>query len=171
MAYVLIAYYSASQQVEKMAGHVSRGLFAGGVNYTVKKIRPIRAGEDNESYVTPEDLASCSALILGSPTRFGQPATAVSHLWDQTASLWMKKSLVGKPAAVFTSSSSQISGQSTLLNLAVPLLHHGMLVMGMVGDDQSPYGAYSSEDDEKSGAERAFDLGKKVAEIVKKINK
>jgi NAD(P)H dehydrogenase (quinone) len=171
VTYVLIAYYSASQQVEKMAGHVSRGLYASGVNYTIKKIKPLRECNEDSSYVTLEDLASCNGLILGSPTRFGQPATAVSHMWDQTAGLWIQKALVGKPAAVFTSSSNQISGQSTLLNLAVPLLHHGMMVMGMVGDDQSPYGAYSSEDDEQAGVERAFALGQKMAEIVQKINK
>ncbi|MDC3181041.1 NAD(P)H-dependent oxidoreductase [Gammaproteobacteria bacterium] len=171
MSYVLIAYYSASQQVEKMAGHVARGLHANRVNYLLKPIKPLRQVESEVSYVSIDDLKDCSGLILGSPTRFGQPAAAVSHLWDQTAGIWMQQSLMGKPAAVFTSSSTEVAGQSTLLSLAIPLLHHGMMVMGMVGDDQSPYGAYSSEGQVNNGADRAFELGQKMAEITNKLNK
>ncbi len=79
-----------------------------------------------------EDLTECSALALGSPTRFGNMAAPLKYFIDSTSSLWLSGALVGKPAAVFTSTSSLHGGQeTTLLSMMLPLLHHGMLVMGL----------------------------------------
>ena len=83
-------------------------------------------------YVELRDLEECIALALGSPTRFGNMAGAMKYFWDGTSSLWMKHALVGKPAALFTSTSSMHGGQeSTLLSMMLPLLHHGMLITGL----------------------------------------
>jgi NAD(P)H dehydrogenase (quinone) len=83
-------------------------------------------------YVELRDLTECIGLALGSPTRYGNMAAAMKYFWDGTGSLWMQHALVGKPAAVFTSSSSMHGGQeSTLLTMMMPLLHHGMIIVGI----------------------------------------
>jgi NAD(P)H dehydrogenase (quinone) len=88
--------------------------------------------EDGAPYCTGSDLQECIGLALGSPTRFGNMAAPMKYFWDTTASQWMKGALVGKPAAVFTSSGSIHGGQeSTLLSMMLPLLHHGMLIVGL----------------------------------------
>jgi len=91
---------------------------------------PVPASGD--IYCTPEDLKNCHALALGSPTRFGNMAAAMKYFWDGTANTWINGDLIGKPAGVFTSSSSLHGGQeSTLLSMMLPLLHHGMLLCGI----------------------------------------
>ena len=102
-------------------------------------------------FATLEDLSACDALILGSPTRFGNMAAALKYFLDSTSSLWLSGALAGKPAAVFTSSQSQHGGQeSTLLSMLLPLMHHGMLLMGLpftesalstTREGGTPYGA------------------------------
>jgi len=83
-------------------------------------------------YATAEDLRECAGLALGSPTRFGNMAAPLKHFLDGTSALWVSGSLVGKPAAVFTSTSTQHGGQeTTLLSMILPLLHHGMLILGV----------------------------------------
>jgi len=136
-------------------------------------------------YATPQDLADCAGLVMGSPTRFGSMDAALNHYLDGTVNEWFSAAAVGKPAAVFTSTSSLHGGQeSTLLTMAVPLLHHGMILVGLPYTEEAltttttggtPYGAsnvtFNSKnaalsDDEKTLA-RA--LGKRVAEIAKKL--
>jgi len=105
---------------------------------TVPAVSPIcEATEDDiptvgPPYVTLEDLKECSGLALGSPTRFGNMAASLKYFLDSTSSLWLSGSLVGKPAAVFTAASSLHGGhESTLLSMMLPLLHHGMLILGV----------------------------------------
>ncbi|HET9122865.1 MAG TPA: NAD(P)H:quinone oxidoreductase, partial [Acidiferrobacteraceae bacterium] len=102
-------------------------------------------------YVSLEDLRRCAGLALGSPTRFGNMAAPLKHFLDETGALWAAGTLVDKPAAVFTSTGTQHGGQeSTLLSMALPLLHHGMVVLGIpftesalttTGSGGTPYGA------------------------------
>ena len=88
--------------------------------------------ESGPPYALPQDLADCAGLVMGSPTRFGNMAAPLKYFLDGTSSLWMKTALVNKPAGVFTSTSSLHGGQeSTLLSMMLPLLHHGMLLMGL----------------------------------------
>lgn len=173
MSYVLIAYYSATGEVDKMAKHVARGVAAAGSEFKMRAIEPIgRAlSSDQPVVVTQKDLADCQGFILGSPTRFGVMASPVNRFFDQTAALWTAGSMIGKPAAVFSSSSTADGGQATLLNLVTPLLHHGMMVMGLPYQGaQSPYGAHASEaHSDEEMIQRAFDLGYRIAEVAKKI--
>jgi len=107
--------------------------------------------ESGDPYAELDDLSGCSALALGSPTRFGNMAAAVKYFLDSTSPLWLSGALSGKPATVFTSSSSQHGGQeSTLLSMMTPLLHHGMIIMGIPYTERAlnetntggtPYGA------------------------------
>ena len=137
-------------------------------------------------YAEPSDLAECAGVLMGSPTRFGNMDAALKHYLDNTVGEWFAGAAVGKPAGVFTSSSSLHGGQeTTLLSMSVPLLHHGMLLVGLPYTEEAlskttgggtPYGAshvtfnrkdVKLTDDEKTLA-RA--LGKRVAEIAKKLS-
>lgn len=107
--------------------------------------------ESGPPYVELSDLAQCDGLVLGSPTRFGNMASAMKYFWDGTATEWLAGALAGKPACVFTSTGSLHGGQeSTLLSMMLPLLHHGMLILGLpytepdlmtTGSGGTPYGA------------------------------
>jgi len=102
-------------------------------------------------YASPDDLKECDGLVLGSPTRFGNMAAPLKYFIDKTSDVWLSGSLIGKPAAVFTSTGSLHGGQeSTLLSMMLPLLHHGMMIMGLpysesalmtTIDGGTPYGA------------------------------
>jgi NAD(P)H dehydrogenase (quinone) len=142
MAEVLILYYSRHGATAEMARLIARGVEeVSGVTArlrTVPEVSPVcEAMEDSipaqgAPYVSTTDLAECDGLILGSPTRFGNMAAPMKHFLDTTSSLWMGGKLIGKPACVFTSTSSLHGGQeSTLLSMMLPLLHHGMLLMGI----------------------------------------
>ncbi len=141
--------------------------------------------EDGAPYVSADDLAECGGLILGSPTRFGNMAAPLKYFLDSTASEWASGTLIGKPAAVFTSTATMHGGQeSTLLTMLVPLLHHGMVIVGIpfsepalttTSSGGSPYGAThvtgpeqerELSDDEKQLA-RA--LGQRVARIALRL--
>jgi NAD(P)H dehydrogenase (quinone) len=135
-------------------------------------------------YVELDELAACDGLILGSPTRFGNMAAALKHFLDTTSSLWLSGALAGKPAGVFTTSSSLHGGQeSTLLSMALPLIHHGMIYVGVpytetslfaTSTGGSPYGATritadwsdGFSDDEKTIAQA---LGRRVAAIARQL--
>ena len=136
MSRILILYYSRTGNVRTMAKHIARGVErikgAEAVLRTVPPVAPITetaappVPDDGAVYVTEDDLKHCNGLILGSPTRFGNMAAPLKHFLDNTGSLWMSGALIDKPAAVFTSTSSLHGGQeSTLLSMALPLLHHG----------------------------------------------
>ena len=142
MSYVLILYYSRYGATAEMANYIARGV--GEVANIEARIRTVpavspvtEAVEDTipaqgPPYVTLDDLQHCSGLILGSPTRFGNMAAPLKYFLDSTSALWLSGALVGRPAGVFTSTASLHGGQeATLLNMMLPLIHHGMLVMGI----------------------------------------
>lgn len=145
MSYILIPYYSATGSTELLAMYIAQGVELAGMEARVRKIKPVDREADG-LFVTKDDLANCSGLILGSPTRFGQMATAVRAFWDETADIWFSGQLVDKPGAVFTSTSSMHGGQeSTLLGMMMPMIHHGMMVVGV------PYTVSALERTERGG--------------------
>lgn len=139
---ILVLYYSRGGATARMARHVARGVesVAGGrarlrtvppVSATCEAVAP-EIPEEGPPYADMEDLQACHGLALGSPTRFGNMAAPMKHLLDRTGDLWFSGALTGKPAAVFTSTATQHGGQeSTLLSMLLPLLHHGMLILGL----------------------------------------
>ncbi|MEO6696509.1 MAG: NAD(P)H:quinone oxidoreductase [Gammaproteobacteria bacterium] len=142
MADILIVYYSRYGGVAQMAQHIARGVEeVAGMQARVRTVPEVsttcEATQDNippsgPPYATLDDLRECAGLALGSPTRFGNMAAALKYFLDGTSSLWLSGALIGKPAAVFTSTASMHGGQeTTLLSMMLPLLHHGMLLMGV----------------------------------------
>ncbi len=142
LPHILILYYSRSGGTSNLARYIARGVQGHGHFEPRLRTVPGVATEVEETkpplpdkgavYCTKEDLATCSALALGSPTRFGNIAAPLKHFLDNTADLWLSHTLVGKPASVFCSTGSMHGGQeSTLLSMMVPLLHHGMLIVGL----------------------------------------
>ena len=144
--YVLILYYSRHGSTEVMARQIARGVAqVSGIEARLRSVPPVSAETDRPQlpevpetgpvFCDDEDLRNCAALALGSPTRFGNMAAPLKYFIDGTSSLWMGGALVDKPAGVFTSTASLHGGQeSTLLSMALPLIHHGMLFVGL------PYG-------------------------------
>lgn len=138
---ILVLYYSTHGATAAMARLISRGVAEGGgeaLLRTVPKVAPnttVAAAEipsDGPIYASQADLETCDGLIIGSPTRFGNMAAPLKYFLDGTASQWLSGTLAGKPAAVFTSSSSLHGGQeTTLLSMALPLLHHGCVLVGL----------------------------------------
>ena len=139
---ILILYYSAGGHVAQMARMVARGVeeieHAQARIRTVPRVSPTieqtaaAIPESGPPYAQASDLEDCAALILGSPTRFGQVAAPLRYFLDGTSDAWLSGVLTGKPAAAFTASASPHGGQeSTLLGMLLPLLHHGMLLMGL----------------------------------------
>ena len=192
---ILVLYYSQSGHVQSMAEQIARGIESiEGCTSRVRTVPAIstvcEATEDaipqqGHLYVTQDDLKDCSGLVLGSPTRFGNMAAPLKHFLDHTSDLWLSGSLIGKPAAVFTSTGSLHGGQeSTLLSMMLPLFHHGMIVMGLPYDNDTlmnttdggtPYGAShlagskndrAVSDDE---AELCRALGQRIAKTAKAL--
>ncbi|MGI9286265.1 MAG: NAD(P)H:quinone oxidoreductase [Pseudomonadales bacterium] len=140
--YVLVLYYSRYGATHTMAEHIVRGVeLVPGVEARLRTVPQVsnvcEATEEDipgsgALYCEMEDLRDCSGLVLGSPTRFGNMAAPLKYFIDGTSSLWLSGALINKPAAVFTSSASLHGGQeSTLLSMMLPLLHHGMLLLGL----------------------------------------
>lgn len=140
--YVLVLYYSRHGATAKMADQVARGIEkVTGIEARIRTVPPVSPTTlatdppippEGAVYCSQADLANCAGLVLGSPTRFGNMAAPLKHFLDSTGTLWVSGSLIGKPAAVFTSSSSLHGGQeSTLLSMMLPLLHHGMVLCGI----------------------------------------
>ena len=139
---ILVLYYSRYGATEKMAQRIAHGIEeVSGCLARLRTVPPVStvcaATQDSipaegAPYATLDDLSECAGLALGSPTRFGNMAAPLKYFIDSTSSLWLAGSLAGKPAAVFTSTSSLHGGQeSTLLSMMLPLLHHGMLIVGL----------------------------------------
>jgi NAD(P)H dehydrogenase (quinone) len=142
MIEILVLYYSRYGATAEMARRIARGVEE--VPGCQARLRTVPAVStvceavaddipaEGPPYVSLEDLRDCAALALGSPTRFGNMAAPLKYFIDTTSSLWLSGALAGKPAAVFTSTSSLHGGQeSTLLSMMLPLLHHGMLLLGL----------------------------------------
>lgn len=196
MADILVLYYSRNGATEALAREVCHGVDA--VDGMAARLRTVpevsavsEAIQDNvpESgppYATPADLAECAGLVMGSPTNFGNMSASLKHFLDGTVAEWFKGAAVGKPAGVFASTSSLHGGQeSTLLTMAVPLLHHGMLLVGLPYTEDAltatttggtPYGAthvtWNRKPDALSEEEKllARALGKRVAGIALRLS-
>ena len=198
MTEILVLYYSRHGSVAKMARHIARGVDAvPGAAARLRTVPPVTAETetaplpdipaDGPPYATHADLQECAGLILGSPTRFGNMAAPLKYFLDGTSALWMSGTLARKPAGVFTSTATMHGGQeSTLLSMMLPLLHHGMLLVGLpylhaeLSATQSggtPYGAShvsgmapvpkSLSHDEEVLCEA---LGRRVAEIALRLS-
>lgn len=142
MQEILVLYYSRYGATAEMAQLIAQGIESvPGCEARIRTVPPVSTvceqtedtiPKDGPVYASVDDLKECAGLALGSPTRFGNMAAPLKYFLDSTSSLWLAGSLVGKPAAVFTSSSSMHGGQeTTLLSMMLPLLHHGMLIMGL----------------------------------------
>lgn len=193
--YILILYYSTHGNTHQMATRIASGVEqVVGIEArvrTVPKVSPnCEASEqpvpqEGDIYCSEEDLNGCSGLILGSPTRFGNMAAPLKYFLDGTASTWISGKLIGKPAAVFTSTGSLHGGQeTTLLSMMLPLLHHGMLIVGIPYSEPelqrtqqggTPYGAShlagpdSSQSLSNSENALCIALGKRVANTALKL--
>lgn len=194
MSYILVLYYSRSGSVKELAQYIARGIESTGMDVRIRTVPPVATTtvaidpaipETGAMYVTLDDLSGCSALALGSPTRFGNMAAPLKHFIDSTSTIWFNGALVGKPACVFCSTASMHGGQeTTLLSMMLPLLHHGMLITGIPYTEAqltstisggTPYGASHVSgpkhdnpitEDEK---QLAMQLGKRLAGITKKL--
>ncbi|MBK1647140.1 NAD(P)H:quinone oxidoreductase [Rhabdochromatium marinum] len=141
MNYILILYYSRHGATAEMAHMIARGVEEAGLEARLRTVPAVstvcEAVEDSipatgAPYATQEDLRDCAGLALGSPTRFGNMAAPMKYFLDGTSALWLKGALAGKPAGVFTSTSSLHGGQeTTLTSMMLPLLHHGMMILGL----------------------------------------
>lgn len=195
MAEILILYYSRTGGTAELAHQVARGVEeVAGVTARLRTVPPIstvcEAVEDEipaagPPYASLADLRECAGLALGSPTRFGNMAAPLKYFLDSTGGLWLTGALSGKPAAVFTSASTLHGGhESTLLTMMAPLLHHGMLLVGVpftepaLGETRSggtPYGASHwsgpesrrALDDPEKRIARA--LGRRLADIAQRL--
>ncbi len=193
---ILVLYYSQRGGVRELAQWVARGVDevpgAQARLRTVPRVAPaIEVAEPpvpdaGAPYCELRDLEECAGIAVGSPTRFGNMAAPMKHFWDGTSSLWLKGALAGKPAAVFTSTASFHGGQeATLLSMMLPLLHHGMLIVGLPYTEPelmstrtggTPYGASHVAG---PGSERAVDederrlaraLGRRLATVALKLS-
>ena len=142
MQEILVLYYSRYGAVRQMAQLIARGVEqVPGVSARIRTVPRVSAvceaverdvPDAGAPYVELADLEECAGLALGSPTRFGNMAAPLKYFLDSTSGLWLKGALAGKPAAVFTSTSSMHGGQeTTLISMMLPLLHHGMLLLGL----------------------------------------
>lgn len=195
MKSVLILYYSRHGSTAKMAQHIARGVESiadttallrtvPDVSAVCEAVAPL-VPTSGAPYVTLEELKQCHALALGSPGRFGNMAAPLKYFLEQTSGLWLSGYLVGKPAGVFTSTSSLHGGQeSTLLSMMVPLLHHGMLITGLPYTEAdllstvsggTPYGPthVSGSDSNRPLSEEekrlCFALGKRLAQLAQQL--
>lgn len=195
MSEILVLYYSLHGSVREMAHLVARGVeqvpgMAARLRTVPKVTSACKAAEDaipheGAPYVELKDVEECSGLALGSPTRFGNMAAPMKYFWDGTTSLWLSGALIGKPAAVFTSSSTPHGGQeTTLLSMMLPLMHHGMMVLGLPYSEPeltttpgggSPYGAShvaGPSNDRPIGDEErklCIALGRRLAQTAQKL--
>ncbi|WP_395012458.1 NAD(P)H:quinone oxidoreductase [Undibacterium sp.] len=194
---ILVLYYSRHGSTHQLARLIAQGIDS--VNGCEARIRTVPAistvtestatsiPTDGAPYVELSDFKECAGLALGSPTRFGNMASAMKYFWDGTAADWVSGTLCGKPACVFTSTGSLHGGQeSTLLSMMLPLMHHGMLILGLpythpelmtTKSGGSPYGAthWSGLDGKLPFTEDTrtltIALGKRLAETALQLQK
>ncbi len=195
MSDILVLYYSRGGSVAKLARHIARGI--GEIDGMAARLRTVPSvaatttaaaapvPEEGAPYVEHRDLSECSGLLLGSPTRFGNMAAPMKHFLDGLGAQWASGTLVGKPAGVFTSTSTMHGGQeSTLLTMMVPLLHHGCVIAGIPFTEAAlnttrsggtPYGASHvaglKDDPQPSDeeAQLARALGRRIAQLAAKL--
>lgn len=195
MAEILVLYYSRGGSVARLARQIARGVGeVEGMQARLRTLPPVAPvteiaappePEDGAPYVEKRDLAECAGLLLGSPTRFGNMAAPVKHFLDTLGAEWASGTLVGKPAAAFTSTATMHGGQeSTLLTMLVPLLHHGCVIAGIPFTESAlnttrsggtPYGASHvagvqddpALSDDEAALARA--LGRRVAQLARML--
>jgi len=194
---ILVLYYSHHGSVRELARHIARGIEqVPGVSARLRTVPKVSATceateaaipDDGAPYVEARDLEECIGLAMGSPTRFGNMAAPLKYFLDSTSGAWLKGVLAGKPAAVFTSTTTMHGGQeSTLLSMMLPLLHHGMLILGIpyteaalstTREGGTPYGAshVSGSDGATAASEQekllAVALGRRLAETAAKLGR
>ncbi|MBD8900548.1 NAD(P)H:quinone oxidoreductase [Rhodanobacter sp. DHG33] len=192
---ILVLYYSRNGRTAQLARLIARGIEeVPGARARLRQVPPVApvtetaqppVPDEGAPYVTKQDLVECSGLALGSPTRFGNMAAPLKHFLDSTGAEWASGTLAGKPAALFTSTSTMHGGQeSTLLTMALPLLHHGMLLVGIPFTEPalsitqtggSPYGASHVAGSKGENAiseherELARALGRRLADTARKL--
>lgn len=194
-SYILVLYYSKYGGTRDMAYLIAQGIEQQGIAVKIRTVPEIFPSvieaepsipNEGDLYCSLDDLANCAGLALGSPTRFGNMASQMKYFLDQTTSLWLSGALQDKPACVFTATGSMHGGQeSTLLSMYLPLLHHGMLMMGLTNAEAAlsntkmggtPYGASHvsgpKHDQDISPDEKKLCIaqGERLAKLVKKIN-
>jgi NAD(P)H dehydrogenase (quinone) len=195
MPEILVLYYSRTGSVRQMAQFVTRGVeMVPGMRARLRTVPAVSASaEATESavpdngapYVEHRDLHECAGLALGSPTRFGNMAAPMKYFFDGLGALWLRGTMVGKPATVFTASSSMHGGQeTTLLSMMLPLMHHGMIIVSLPYSEPAllathsggtPYGAShvsgANRDQPISEDERKLCIahGRHLAEITRKL--
>lgn len=193
--YILVLFYSRHGSTLEMAQAIARGIEKAGLEARLRTVPNVSPNtEASESsipesgaiYCEADDLKHCSGLVLGSPTHFGNMAAPLKYFIDQTSAEWINGDLIGKPAAVFTSTGSQHGGQeSTLLTMMLPLLHHGMLISGIPYSEPelmktqsggTPYGAShtaSKINNKKLSQDETIlcqSLGERIAVLAKKLS-
>ena len=189
-SYILILYYSSHGHVKSLAEQISIGVESCEMEARIRTVPRISSvcestesdiPDDGDIYCTIEDLKNCAGLMVGSPTRFGTMSASLKYFLESSSSLWLKGSLVNKPAGVFTSSSSFHGGQeSTLLSMMLPLLHHGMIISGIPYTEGalsktktggSPYGSSHVEGSALSEDEKKICKahGKRIAVLSKSL--
>lgn len=195
MADILVLYYSRNGATESLAREVCRGVDSvEGMSARLRTVPQVSAvSEASQSdvpdsgppFASPGDLDDCAGVVMGSPTHFGNMSASLKYFIDGTVGEWFKGALEGKPAGVFTSTSSLHGGQeTTLLSMALPLLHHGMLLVGIPYTEDAlsstttggtPYGAthvsWNRSPDALSDEEKklARTLGRRVATVAKRL--
>ncbi len=195
MPEILVLYYSRGGSVAALARQVARGVGeVDGMQARLRTVPPVAAvtheaappvPEDGAPYVERSDLADCAGLLLGSPTRFGNMAAPLKHFIDGLGAEWVSGTLVGKPAAVFTSTATMHGGQeSTLLSMLLPLLHQGCVIAGIPYTEPAlsrtqgggtPYGAShvaGPDDDPQLSEDEALlarALGRRVATLAVRL--
>ena len=195
MPEILVLYYSRGGSVARLARQVARGIGeVDGMQARLRTVPPVAPvttiasppePEDGAPYVDRRDLAECAGLLIGSPTRFGNMAAPMKHFIDTLGAEWASGTLVGKPAAAFTSTATMHGGQeSTLLTMLVPLLHHGCVISGIPFTEAAlnttrsggtPYGAShvagGQDDPELSDDEAvlARALGRRIADLARRL--
>jgi len=188
MPEILVLYYSRHGATAELARHVARGIE--GVAGCRARLRTVPAvggpaPADGAAFATHADLQECAGLVLGSPVRFGNMASALMAFFDGTSSLWLTGALAGKPAGAFTSGSTPHGGQETTpLGMLLPLLHHGMLIVGLPFTEAAitdttgggtPYGASRIVREGKTRAlgdgERSLaqSLGERIARVAARL--
>lgn len=196
MSDILVLYYSRGGSVARLARHIARGIGeVDGMAARIRSVPPVSpltevaappVPADGAPYVDKRDLSECVGLAIGSPTRFGNMAAPMKHFFDSLGAEWTSGTLVGKPAAVFTSTATMHGGQeSTLLSMMTPLLHHGCVLVGIPYTEPAltttrsggtPYGAShvsgSNDDPEPSDDEIALAraLGRRLATVATKLS-
>jgi NAD(P)H dehydrogenase (quinone) len=196
MPEILVLYYSRNGSVRQMAQFIGRGIeSAAGMSARLRTVPPVstvveavapEVPDSGAPYVEQQDLEDCAGLALGSPTRFGNMAAPMKYFLDGLGAQWLQGTLAGKPAAVFTASSTMHGGQeATLLSMMLPLMHHGMLIVGLPYTEPelfstrtggTPYGAThvagGNNDQPVSDDERKLCIahGRRLATITQKLS-